>query len=72
MSDLEECMPDCDAFFAVAKKWYQAIRIPGELNTRVRAVIESDYERKKKVQMISGTDVNDSEHTRQFNLSANK
>lgn len=72
MSDLEACMSDCDAFFAEAKKWYRAIRIPGELNTRVRAVIESDYERKKTVQMISETDVNDSEHIRQFNLSVNK
>lgn len=72
MSDLEACMLDCDLFFAEAKKWYQEIRIPRELNTRVRAAIESDYERKKTVHMISGTDVNDSEHTRQFNLSVNK
>ena len=61
-----------EELFAQARMVYEAIQIPGELNTRVRAVIESDYERKKTVQMISETDVNDSEHIRQFNLSVNK
>lgn len=39
---------DCAAdLFCQAKQLYETIQIPGELNTRVRAAIESDRRRKK-------------------------
>lgn len=40
---------DCAAdMLCEAKRLYEAIQIPGELNTRVRAAIESDWKRKKR------------------------
>ena len=46
--DQMSVLMDCEAgMFRQAKRLYDAIQIPGELNTRVRAAIESEEKHRK-------------------------